>query len=375
MISSTTTTICINDLPLVFNDLPRPYVFRDLPRPRPTPLITIGLSEPLFIMILDRSYWVLFVDFIFWIDRLKLKTNSTMAHIENKVVIVNKTNKDSIWIVSVNRPSKRNACNAHVQKLLYDTFISFEKDPKSKVAILRGEGGNFCAGADLSAVANPQSDLIPNATPMIHIDKAIHSHESFTISPYMDSMGFMGISRLLLTKPTIACVSGYAVAGGLELALWCDIRVANNTAKFGVFCRRFGVPLMDGGTVRLPQTIGLSNAMDMILTGCEVNAQRAKEIGLISRLIDTESDEKLLNTTIDMAKMICSFPQNCMKLDRMNVYKNLYGDNLLHALKYETQRALASNASKDIAIGPKQFVKGIGKHGQFQSFTANESKL
>eukprot|EP01084_Bolivina_argentea_P086740 156755_1 len=293
----------------------------------------------------------------------------------NQVVKVNKIDNDSIWIISINRASKRNACNAHVQKGLYDAFISFEKDTKSKIAILRGEGGNFCAGADLSAVANRnKNNLSPKATPMMNINKPIHSNKSNTITPYMDSMGFMGISRLLLTKPTIACVSGYAVAGGLELACWCDMRIANNTAKFGVFCRRFGVPLIDGGTIRLPQLIGVSNAMDMILTGCEINAKRAKEIGLISRLIDTNNDKELLNKTIDVARLICSFPQNCMKLDRMNVYKNLYGDNILNALKYETERAIHSDAFKEIAIGPKKFVSGVGKHGSFKSFVPNDNK-
>ena len=285
------------------------------------------------------------------------------------VVTIKKTYDDCIWIISINRPSKRNACNARVQKGLYDAFVSFETDSKSKIAILRGEGGNFCAGADLSAVANGDRSLIPNATPMINIP----SNNSGSLSPYLDSMGFMGVSRLLLTKPTIACISGYAVAGGLELALWCDMRVANNTAKFGVFCRRFGVPLIDGGTVRLPKLIGLSNAMDMILTGCEVDAKRAKEIGLISRLIDTNDEGKLLNETIQIAKMICSFPQNCMKLDRMNVYKNLYGDNMLNALKYEAERAMNSDAMKEIAMGPRKFVDGVGKHGSFDSFGCDQN--
>jgi len=193
------------------------------------------------------------------------------------------------------------------------------------------------------------------------------------IQPYTESIGYMGISRLLLTKPTIAVISGYCVAGGLELACWCDMRIADESAKFGVFCRRFGVPLIDGGNVRLPQLIGLSHAMDLILTGKEINASEAYRIGLITRLPSlTRQDAK--NEAINIAKLICSYPENCMKLDRMNVYKS-YGLDLLNAIKNESVRTFNNRIlnNETFSAGPKQFLKGIGKHGSFDHF--ENSKL
>ncbi len=286
----------------------------------------------------------------------------------SKAVLTRTLDKGAIWIVTINRPSQRNAINRDVQRGLYDAFISFEKDPKSKVAILRGKGTTFCGGADLKAIAQNPTELFPS--PMTNLQS--HKSNKQNISPYLESRGYIGVSRLLLTKPVIAAIRGYSVAGGLELALWCDIRIADKTAKFGVFCRRFGVPLMDGGNVRLPKVVGLGNAMDMILTGKEVDAKEALRIGLITRLI--EPSEEVLTEAIKTARLIAKFPQNCMKLDRMNVYKS-YGVEWLEQIANESGRALKSKAMKEIQVGPSKFAKGVGKHGSYDAFRGKASKL
>ena len=285
-------------------------------------------------------------------------------------VLIKKIKNNEIWIISINRPNKINACNNDVQNGLYNAFISFENDSISKVAILRGEGDNFCSGADLSSIANGNNNqqLIP--TGMNNISEVHLPKYTDNIAPYLSSKGYMGISRLLITKPTIACISGYCVAGGLELALWCDIRICDNTAKFGVFCRRYGVPLIDGGTVRLPKIVGMSNAMDMILTGKEISSKDALRIGLVSRIIDNKTD--VLNECIKVAQLLCSFPQECMILDRMNVYKNVQGIDILNGIKSESDRATNSDAFKILRNGAQKFVDGIGKHGSFNEF---KSKL
>src|SRR5579863_4800377 len=203
--------------------------------------------------------------------------------------------EDEIAIVTINRPEARNAVDQPTAAALAEAFRRFDADDALSVAILTGAAGTFCAGADLKAVATGKGNRVT-----------------------ADGDGPLGCTRMLLSKPVIAAVEGYAVAGGLELALWCDMRVAARDAVFGVFCRRFGVPLIDGGTVRLPRLIGMSNAMDMILTGRGVAGDEAKQIGLANRIVEKG---RALDAAIELAMQIAAFPQQCMRGDRMSAYE------------------------------------------------------
>lgn len=214
-------------------------------------------------------------------------------------------------LVHINRPLQKNAVNGETAKQLHEVFLAFDRDAHLKVAVLAGMGDSFCAGADLSALDNPLNKLDP--------------------SEGLESLGPMGCSRLLLSKPVIAAVEGFAVAGGLELACWCDLRVCARNAVFGVFCRRWGVPLIDGGTVRLPLLIGHSRAMDMILTGRPVSALEALEWGLANRLTDPGH---ALNAAIELALQIASHPQETMRADRLSAINGV-GKALLPALSAE----------------------------------------
>ncbi|MBW1988823.1 MAG: crotonase/enoyl-CoA hydratase family protein [Deltaproteobacteria bacterium] len=202
--------------------------------------------------------------------------------------------KGPVFTVVLNRPEIRNAVDGPTAAALAKAFRAFEADDEARVAVLWGAGGSFCAGADLKAISQ-------NWEQANHLD------------PDMDADGPMGPTRMFLKKPVIAAVSGYAVAGGLELALWCDLRVAEEDAVFGVFCRKWGVPLIDGGTQRLPRLIGLSRAMDLILTGREVNAEEALFIGLANRVVPTG---KARDEAEALAETIASFPRKCMESDR-----------------------------------------------------------
>src|SRR5690242_15243772 len=198
-----------------------------------------------------------------------------------------------VTTVIIDRPGARNAVNGPTAAALYAAFETFDRDDTASVAVLCGEGGTFCAGADLKAFGTPQANSVHRTGP-----------------------GPMGPSRMMLSKPVIAAVDGYAVAGGLELALWCDLRVAEEDAVFGVFCRRWGVPLIDGGTVRLPRLIGHSRAMDMILTGRAVPAPEAYGMGLANRLVPTGTARTAAET---LAAEIARFPQACLRGDRASV--------------------------------------------------------
>ena len=198
---------------------------------------------------------------------------------------------DRIAVIQIERPQHRNALDGASATLLADMFRRFDEDPAADVAILTGAGGHFCAGADLKAYASG--------------DRRVRAEEGD---------GPMGPTRMRLSKPVIAAIEGYAVAGGCELALWCDLRVVSETAVFGIFCRRFGVPLIDLGTVRLPRLIGHSRAMDLILTGREVLAREALDIGLANRL--TPAGEAL-HGAISLAKQLIAFPQLCLRNDRL----------------------------------------------------------
>jgi len=245
----------------------------------------------------------------------------------------------STTIVSIDRfAAARNAVDPETASLLREAFFAFDKDETQSVAILTGRGGTFCAGYDLKSVAGRTSP--PNYRD--------------------DSPGPMGPTRHLLGKPVIAAIEGYAVAGGLELALWCDLRVASETAKFGVFCRRWGVPLMDGGTVRLPRLIGHSRALDMILTGREVGAREAFEWGLANRLVPAG---RALAEAMALAEAIAKFPQVCLRSDRRSSYEQEslgFAEALVNEARLGLP-ALQAEAQK----GAARFASGKGRGGDF----------
>lgn len=238
--------------------------------------------------------------------------------------------------ITIDRPDCRNAVDPETADRLRDAFATFESDAEAQVAILSGAGGNFCAGYDLKAVAHGQSRYEP------------------------EGAGPMGPTRMLLTKPIIAAVEGYAVAGGLELALWCDLRVASETAVFGVFCRRWGVPLIDGGTVRLPRIVGQGRALDMILTGRPVDAAEALAIGLASRVVPPG---EALAEARRLALEIARFPALCMRTDRMSAHRQ-WDFDITEALRFEGRegdKPLRAEAGK----GALRFAQGAGRGGEF----------
>lgn len=256
------------------------------------------------------------------------------VHIEKKGVV---------RTVIIDNPEVKNACDNATSRALADAFREFDADEEARVGVLWGANGCFCAGANLKAISQRE---------------VIEKRWSY------DGDGPMGPSRMLLSKPVIAAVSGYAVAGGLELAVWCDLRVVEEDAVFGVFCRRWGVPLVDGGTVRLPRLIGLSHALDMILTGRPVGAEEALRMGLANRVVPKgkarEEAEKL-------ASQIASFPQVTMRNDRLSAYEQ-WGMSIDEALKNEFERGQASRDSGVLEQGAKLFASGAGRHGSFEGF-------
>lgn len=256
-------------------------------------------------------------------------------------VIVEK--KDKLTLVKINRPDVKNAVDGETAGLLVKAFQQFEADATSPVAVFGGTRGTFCAGADLKAIAGEAN-----------------SGQSFHIQPYGE--GPLGISRLLLSKPVIAAVDGYSVAGGMELALWCDLRVMEENAHFGIFCRRWGVPLLDGGTIRLPRLIGLSRALDLILTGRPVSAQEAFQIGLANRLVP---QGKAWEEAIQLAKEIARFPQTCLRNDRLSAYEQ-FGMDLPSALMNEFYKGYETLLSKESFQGAKKFAEGKGRGGDFK---------
>ncbi len=247
--------------------------------------------------------------------------------------------EEGITVVTISRPESRNAVDRPTAEALAEAFRSFDNDADSGAAVLWGAGGNFCAGADLKALSEPERR---NRT----------EHEGD---------GPMGPTRMLLSKPVIAAVSGYAVAGGLELALWCDLRVVDVTAVFGVFCRRWGVPLIDGGTVRLPRLIGLSQAMDMILTGRSVEAEEALHMGLANRLADKGGEKE---EAISLARSLTRFPKTCLQNDRLSAYQGM-GMEQEDAIKNEFRLGRSSLQSEEMIKAVNGFVSGRGRHGGF----------
>jgi enoyl-CoA hydratase len=243
-----------------------------------------------------------------------------------------------VMTVLLSRPERRNAVDGATATALADAFRAFDADEEARVAVLHGEGGVFCAGADLHAAGTEQGNRVES-----------------------DGDGPMGPTRMRLSKPVIAAVAGHAVAGGLELALWCDLRVADETAVFGVFCRRWGVPLIDGGTVRLPRLIGLSRAMDMVLTGRPVRAEEALQIGLAHRVVAAGTSREAAET---LGRQLAGFPQTCMREDRLSLLESFAlaeGD----ALQNEFSHGLTSLG--DVAAGLERFRAGAGRHGSFDN--------
>jgi enoyl-CoA hydratase len=241
--------------------------------------------------------------------------------------------------IFLSRPNVRNAVDRATAEALADAFRAFESDANSRVAVLHGEGGTFSAGADLGALSRGDANRI---------------------DPQGD--GPLGPTRMLLSKPIIAAVAGHAVAGGLELALLCDLRVVEEDAVFGVFCRRFGVPLVDGGTVRLPRLIGLSRALDLILTGRAVGAAEALAMGLANLVVPKGQS---LAAAQALALEIAKFPQTTMRGDRASAYEQS-SLSLDDALKNEFRHGLASLASGEATLGATQFKAGKGRHGAFE---------
>ena len=258
-----------------------------------------------------------------------------------------------VWTVTIHRPEVRNAVDGPTARALAAAFRAFDADADAKVAILTGEGEHFCAGADLRRVAGG------NASGELGAER---DDLALALEDDMAQDGPMGPSRLELTKPVIAAVEGYAVAGGIELALWCDLRVASESAVFGVFCRRFGVPLIDGGTVRLPRLIGESRAMDLILTGRAVDAQEALALGLANRVV---LRGEALDAALALARQIAAFPQQCLRNDRASA-RQQHGLSQREALAHEFALGRRTLAAGEAMEGARRFVGGAGKHGRFE---------
>lgn len=251
---------------------------------------------------------------------------------------VNYQTEGAIAIVTIDRPDVRNAVDRATAGELAAAFRAFDADEALAVAILTGAGGTFCAGADLKAVSTGGGNAVRN-----------------------EGDGPMGPSRMRLSKPVIAAVEGFAVAGGLELSLWCDMRIAAEDAVFGVFCRRWGVPLIDGGTVRLPRLIGESHAMDMILTGRGVSGEEARTMGLANRIVPKG---QALAAAKELAGQLATFPQRCMRSDRLSALEQ-WDSDFDAAMANETRRGQAVIASGETREGATRFASGAGRHGSF----------
>ncbi len=248
--------------------------------------------------------------------------------------------RDHILIVTINRPEVRNAVDGATARELAAAFRCFDSDKELSVAVLTGASSTFCAGADLKAIAAGRGNALSE-----------------------EGDGPMGPSRMLLSKPVIAAVEGHAVAGGLELALWCDMRVAARDAVFGVYCRRFGVPLVDWGTIRLPRLIGHSHAMDLILTGRGVSGEEALRMGLANRLVEPG---RALNAAVELAQSLAQLPQTCLRSDRLSAYEqwSLPWDD---ATLNEFRRGMRVIESGETQKGASRFAGGEGRHGKFKS--------
>lgn len=243
-----------------------------------------------------------------------------------------------VFTVGINRPQARNAVDAESAALLYQAFLDFEADEDAAVAVLHGIGGAFCAGADLKEVGRGTRRRMG-----------------------ADERGPMGPTRMLTAKPVLAAVAGPAVAGGLELAIWCDMRIVERSAYFGVYCRRWGVPLIDGGTIRLPRLVGAGHAMDMILTGRKVEAEEALAMGLANRIVE---DGTSLEAAVALGKELAAFPQVCLRADRYTAHRQ-WSLSMEDALRAEGLRG-AGALAEEAVTGAARFAAGAGRHGSFE---------
>jgi enoyl-CoA hydratase len=241
-------------------------------------------------------------------------------------------------VVTIDRPERRNAVDGPTATALHEAFAAFDADDAVDVAVLTGAAGTFCAGADLKAIGEGRGNRIEED---------------------MAKPGPLGCTRMLLSKPVVAAVEGHAVAGGLELALWCDLRVAAEDATFGVYCRRWGVPLVDGGTVRLPRLIGHSRALDLILTGRGVSGVEAGAWGLANRVVEPGA---ALDAAIVLAESLSAFPQLCLRTDRASSYEQ-WGMALPAALENEVAHGLVPVRAGETLAGAARFAGGEGRHG------------
>jgi enoyl-CoA hydratase/carnithine racemase len=260
--------------------------------------------------------------------RMAAKTDSVLARRDGKILVV-----------TINRPAVRNAVDSATARALSEAFQQFERDDELCVAVLTGAEGTFCAGADLREVAEGRRTSVEENGP-----------------------GPMGPTWLTLSKPVIAAIEGHAVAGGLELALWCDLRVAARDAVMGVFNRRWGVPLIDLGTVRLPRMIGQGRALDLILTGRAVSAEEALEMGLVNRVVERGN---ALTTALELARTLAEFPQHGLRADRTSVYEQ-WSLDWEEARKNELRHGLKALASGESRKGAQKFASGAGRHGKFE---------
>ena len=248
------------------------------------------------------------------------------------------TKQDSITTITITRPEVRNAVDGPTATELANAFRDFDHDENQSVAVLTGSNGTFCAGADLKAISDGRGNRVDR-----------------------EGDGPVGPTRMLLSKPVIAAVEGHAVAGGLELAIWCDLRVAATDAVFGVYCRRWGVPLVDGGTIRLSRMLGHSHALDLILTGRGVSGEEAKSMGLANRLAEPGL---ALEGALTLAQSLGDFPQLCMRSDRQSSYEQ-WGMSLGDALRRETELGREVIKSGETLEGASRFASGKGRHGSF----------
>ena len=244
-----------------------------------------------------------------------------------------------VAVVTIDRPEVRNAVDGPTAAALAEAFRRFEADDDLAVAVLTGAGGFFCAGADLKGVSERRGNRVA-----------------------LDGDGPMGPSRMLLSKPTIAAVEGHAVAGGLELAMWCDLRVAARDAVFGVYCRRWGVPLIDGGTIRLSRLLGHSHALDLILSGRGVSGDEARLMGLANRLVEPG---RALEAALELARQLAVFPQRCLRNDRLSSYRQ-WDLSLQDALREETRLGVEVIESGETEAGARRFAAGAGRHGALE---------
>ncbi|XP_028826362.1 uncharacterized protein LOC114784816 isoform X2 [Denticeps clupeoides] len=276
-----------------------------------------------------------------WKSGLCTSSGEPAESATGRTVVVER--RGPVVVVGINRPEVRNAVNQETARRLLEELSAFESDHTLNAAVLHGVGGNFCAGYDLKELA--------------HHTASLKLEQDVTKGP-----GPMGPSRMMLSKPLIAAVSGYAVAGGLELALLADLRVVEESAVMGVFCRRFGVPLIDGGTVRLPNLIGLSRALDLILTGRPVGAQEALAFGLANRVVP---DGQALQVALELAEQISNFPHQCLRADRASALHAVFDSaSFTHAMQYEFDQGAPIIEAEAIA-GATRFSSGSGRGGKF----------